>query len=708
MAGAGRVARTGGLAAALLLAAALPGGVLAADSDQAQIVTGSTVGALTVDVDGDGAAELLRITDPSSAPGLVLEVWDVTGGVWGVVASTQVALHLNSMGAVASLVRGTIDGSTRAMLVTGDMLTVEGASSTVCCVELAEIKLIGRRVELRAMPTDDIQAELITFSDLDGDRTDELITQVTAYDDMNDDGTFRSEIHRWDGDGFVRIFSAEEEGPGPGIIAGDGDDRPGTELYSQMTALGEITRLVMAEGEVRQETGHVDLGRPTDGWVGAVGNGRIVVQQSEGVQLIEWPRGADPVEVGRLLSFDFPSVIPIGEGRDEMLIVYSGEVGIPGSQPVATMYDMDLHVLGTLEMSDDAASLWANAREVIEGSVEGWPLYPYSGPIPGRGPPSSWAHVANGTMFEPGGPGGYTTTRVSPMLGVTPIGRVGPDDAWLAMTQGYAYFGFWGGDGFSTYLYPYGPVPDDSSRLVLAPMDEVLQPAAGSLISIAIQGAVEVVREGEDVLLAPPDGFTVVVDGPPGTLVAIADGQLRAEVELGDGPASIEVAPRRNRGERNIDFKRTIVVVAPGGRAQVETWSGTFVAEGPELTAHAETDAFELESRVYGRASEGVAVTVNSSPVALNENGAYSARVDAPIWPTDVVVVARDPLGNEATQRIEVVGFLDYRGLPWIPIFGVATVAAGAFLFVRVPRRRETDGSAWGDARLEEIDGDSV
>lgn len=709
MAGVGRAARSGGVAAALLLgAAALPGTLVAAEGDRAQVVAGTTLGALTVDVDDDGAAELLRITDPSSTPGLALEIWDVKGGAWGVVASTEVALHLDPMGEIASLVRATIDGSTRAVLVTGDTLTVEDMFPTVCCVELAEIRVVGGRVELRPMPTDDIRAEFITFSDLDGDGTDELITQVTAYHDMNDEGTFRSEIHRWDGDGFARIFSDEEEGPGPGSLVGDGDDRPGTELYSQISSLGEITRLVMVDGEVRQETGHVDLGRPIDGWIGAVGNGRIVMQLPDGIQLIDWRRGADPVEIGRLLSFDFPSVITIGEGPDEMLIVYSGEIGIPGSRPVATMYDMALRKLGTLEMSDDAAQLWANAREVLESPVEGWPLYPYSGPIPGPGAPSSWAHVANGTMIEPGGPDGYTSTKVSPMLGVTPIGRVGPDDAWLAMTQGYAYFGFWGGGGFSTYLSSYVPMPDDSSRLVLAPVDEALRPAAGSLVSIAIEGAVEVVRDGENVLLAPPDGFTVVVDGPPGTLAVIVDGPLRTEVELGDEPASIEVVPRRNRGEQNVDFERTLVAVTPGGRAQVETWKGTFVAEGPELTAHAETDAFELESRVYGRASEGVSVTVNSAPVAVNEIGAYSARVDAPIWPSDIVVVARDPLGNEATQRIEVVGFLDYRGLPWVPIFGLATVAAGGFLFVRVPHRRETDGPAWGDARLEEIDGDSV
>jgi hypothetical protein len=97
---------------------------------------------------------------------------------------------------------------------------------------------------------------------------------------------------------------------------------------------------------------------------------------------------------------------------------------------------------------------------------------------------------------------------------------------------------------------------------------------------------------------------------------------------------------------------------------------------------------------------------VDGVPAKLNTNGAFSVEVDAPIWPRDVVVVARDVLGNESVERLQVVGFLDYRGLPWAVIIGVATVAAGGFLFVRTPRRRERPVAAWDDGVLEEVDGD--
>jgi hypothetical protein len=276
----------------------------------------------------------------------------------------------------------------------------------------------------------------------------------------------------------------------------------------------------------------------------------------------------------------------------------------------------------------------------------------------------------------------------------------------LALTRGYGSFGFWG-DSSSTYLFPYGPAPDDGSQLVLVPADEALRPDAGRPVSIAFRGAVETVVDGEEMLLAPEEGFTVVLDGPPRTLAVIADGQVRADVELGDEPVSIDVAPRRNRGDQNIDFARTFVAVTPSGRAQIETWRGTFVAEGPEVTLFADTDAFELQSRVYGRVSDGASVTVDGNPAEINANGAYSVHVDAPIWPRDIVVVARDVLGNEATQRLQVVGFLDYRGLPWAAIIGLATVAAGAFLFIRTPQRRERPVMSWEDGTLEEVEGDA-
>ena len=61
-----------------------------------------------------------------------------------------------------------------------------------------------------------------------------------------------------------------------------------------------------------------------------------------------------------------------------------------------------------------------------------------------------------------------------------------------------------------------------------------------------------------------------------------------------------------------------------------------------------------------------------------------------------------------ATRRravVQVIGFVDYRGLPWLPIIGLLTVVVGVYVFLRVPRRRAGPTPAWsGDGTLEEIE----
>jgi hypothetical protein len=52
-----------------------------------------------------------------------------------------------------------------------------------------------------------------------------------------------------------------------------------------------------------------------------------------------------------------------------------------------------------------------------------------------------------------------------------------------------------------------------------------------------------------------------------------------------------------------------------------------------------------------------------------------------------------------------VVGFVDFRRLPWIPLVAVLTVLAGGVLYLRAPRaRRPAARGAGDDATFEEID----
>lgn len=215
--------------------------------------------------------------------------------------------------------------------------------------------------------------------------------------------------------------------------------------------------------------------------------------------------------------------------------------------------------------------------------------------------------------------------------------------------------------------------------------------------------------DGETEVLAAADGMAVEISAAAGSLVISAqDNRLQVDEITPSSPAiSVDVTPPRARDDdENLPFERWIAVISPEGRSATIHLRGTFLREDPSVRAAASTPAFSLRSAIRGRASEFATVLVDGAPVATDIDGRFGTEVDAPIWPRDVVVTARDPFGRESTARIQVVGFLDYRGLPWAAIVGGAILVAGAFLFLRTPARREPAPMAWGDGTLEEFDGD--
>lgn len=714
MTGAGRARRAGGLAAALLIAAALPPPALGADGE-AQVLPGGSLAAMAIDLDGDGANEVLRLAD-RDRPGMDLEAWSVRQGTWSSIGSTVVASHpgpdgaLDPSGEIAAILRWRLEGRDHALLATAAMLQVPNVPSAVCCVELADVVVANGILMLAPLQTPGLSADFIAAVDMDGDGTDELVTQATAYEDMNDAGTFRVEVHRWDGLRFRRIHSEERDDPGFGVIPGDGDGLRGSELYLAPSATGALERLVLADGIVASETAAADLGQPYESWILGAANGRILIQQPQGIRLMAWPRGEPPTEVGRFRSMAYPRVDIVGSGDDAIFVVYEGFDYFGSPDPQLMLLDLDFNEIGALPVSDRMAPLWEAARAISDrGYGVGRSLFPFVGALPDAGPRDSWPYLANGVRIDVDDVGGFTTADANPFIGVTPIGRAGPDGEWLALGQSiYGYYGPFGASDSAVYLFPFDLSFPSAGALAMVPADRALAPMDEPIATFQADGAATVEVDGETRLAASYDGFQVVIDAPVGSLVTHDDGRAPIELEVGDGPLVIEVRAPRGPKNRNREFTHIFFLTTPDGRAQVLTWEGTFLGEPPEVSADAETEAFALRARISGRASDGASVTVDGVPADVHAGGAYSVEVDAPIWPTDVVVVARDPIGNEVTQRLQIVGFLDYRGLPWAAIIGLATVAAGAFLFVRTPRRREVDAPTWGDARLEEIDGDSV
>ena len=188
-------------------------------------------------------------------------------------------------------------------------------------------------------------------------------------------------------------------------------------------------------------------------------------------------------------------------------------------------------------------------------------------------------------------------------------------------------------------------------------------------------------------------------------MVTTVGAQTQAD-EIGNGPLTIALDPGVTRG-RDGEHDVSMVVIGPGGFARTFGWDLTVLSEPPGVTAATSFDLFDGRASVVGSVGVGTTVTVDGHSVYVTEAGNFGTVVEASIWPHDVTVVARDPLGNEQVRLLEVVGFVDVRALPWIPIMAALTVGAGVLLFLRTPVVRRADGVAMdGDGRLEEIDGD--
>jgi hypothetical protein len=204
--------------------------------------------------------------------------------------------------------------------------------------------------------------------------------------------------------------------------------------------------------------------------------------------------------------------------------------------------------------------------------------------------------------------------------------------------------------------------------------------------------------------VAAGDGFAVTVGAPVGSWVAAWDGRSVTGLTMAEPQTTMEIAARRRQSEKNEAIHASLMVVTPDGQATIVEWEGLFIREPLELTVGGRTDAFALSATVDGSVGANGTVTVDGRAVSVAADGRFGTTVDAAPWPRAVVVGARDPLGNEVVERIEVVGLYDYRGLPWVAIAVGMTLAAGAVLFVRIPQRRSYELPGLGDGRLEELD----
>ncbi len=703
-----RGARAGRAAIAAVVGIALlvPAHAAASDAGSAVLLPGTTQVAVVVDLDGDGDREVLR-TVAQSAASMELEAWEPMDGTWGLMASAELPTPAGADSVAfapgpMTLIVANIEERERALVVIGGMEDAE-EDGHVCCLELYQVSIIGGRLALERAGSSSGGADQLLAADLDADGTDELLTHLTVYSEDGQSATAHVRVLRRQEGEWFEIFQLDEPGHGYPAQTGETDGIPGHEILLGPSEHGAVRRLAMVGDKVVTDEVSFGTGQEFGVIVGAAA-GRLVVGYPDGLETVRWPRGSTPERIHRIGSSpSYPAQV-IGDGP-EALIATSAAPGFrPGQETsTTTLYDIDLNEVAEIPSSPLATRLWdliyrptQSGAYALNRSVE-----PIMAPVPGGWTDGQPALVSAGSLIQPGRHG-HEVTRMATLIGTQILGLAGPDSSWALVGSGM-YWPIHGG-------HMVWGMMSDAPGVAITPVEGLLRPDEPiPTESVELRDAEVIAVDGErSELIAHGEGFEVSVTAESGSVVVMTDGALWEAKQVSTPPVDISVRPPRRSDDQNRPFERWLFVIRPDGTGSSHHWEGTFLREPPALTSMAETRPFSLRSAVAGRVSDRMTVTVDGAPAEVNRFGAFRVEVDAPIWPRDVTVVATDPFGTERTERIEVVGFLDYRGLPWIPIVGALTVALGVLLFVRTPRHRPLQLAADGDGRLEEIDGDTL
>lgn len=717
MAGAGSRKGPGALVAFLTVAGAMltPAPVVAAD-EATVVLPGTTTTAVTADLDGDGEREIIRLVQDDLTADHAVDAWSQDGLEWSSLGSTPISGAApepspNPVGGRAIALLAWRDAAGDRVLALSAEIVPDDPNGATCCLTMFEVQLSGEgSLELLLLQRIDSGAQSFQAADFDGDGTDELVLHEYFYGDDPSTQTATVTVLRWADTRFEPILEETDPRWMHGFMMTESDGVAGDDVLFGPTADGRLQRLAWIDGAFADEEAHVDLGGPDEGWVAGVAGGTILLSLADEARAIRWPRGEEAVMGGALSTRSHPNLMLIGEGPDALVVLQDIAAFDRGPTSSLSLYDLDLQPLGEVPVSQASEDFWniANGRAGSAWNNQPFSLYPYTGPLYGVELDGREAYAANGMLIQSGGQDGYNARPMASLIGTAPIGVAGAGNSWVVLSDTF------GGPAGSAYLQ-WGGMGFGLGKVSITPVAELLRSDTEvPVASFALQDAIELTRDdGVASLLADRDGFEVAVSAASGSRVLLAYDQRLEQFEVGDGPLAVEISPRPRRQQddeekKNEEFEAMIVVVGPDGRGVTQEWAGTFVREPPTISLTAETDAGALSATLAGHASPGSMVTANGRGIETDARGRFEASIDAPIWPSRVGVTVRDPLGNEATEVIEVVGVVDYRGLPWAGIMVVVTIIVGGVLYVRTPKRRETRVLADGDGRLEELDLDAI
>jgi hypothetical protein len=293
---------------------------------------------------------------------------------------------------------------------------------------------------------------------------------------------------------------------------------------------------------------------------------------------------------------------------------------------------------------------------------------------------------------------------IAALAAAQPIGVVGRDAASIALLHA------------ATGL----PVPDPAGGRLDAPV--ALTDVAVSVTPLALalrpedDGGVldppvheAVALDGRRSIAVGAGGFTATIQAPPGSRVYVAGADPSVAIAVLGVPESgslVVPMPPPSVSTPAPRYRPTLAVSTPAGHGYLASWDVRVLTEPPPLTASVRTPFGSRSVEVTGISAAYVTVTVDGEAVAVGPGGAFSARVEAPPWPTNVDVSAVDPLGNEARATLSAVGWFDYRQLPWIPIAVVLLAVVAVVSYLRVPRTEPAPRRADDDGTLEELEPD--
>jgi hypothetical protein len=661
-----------------------------------------TYQAVAADLDGDDAPEVLRLVRGERGS-ILAEAWSEADGTWSQAGNALQAVpgrptgtqgNVTHAGTPARLIVRRVGDRDRVTLVRQPRFD-EPDLEIECCLLLDDLVMDDGELRLQAVADPGNAVGAVSVLDLDGDGTDELLAtrSLPPLGDISFPAEAR--VYRWNGTSFGPPTVTElpvGSGDTP-FVLGDSDGIPGEEAAIIPTVgAGSLHRVSLGAGDTLEvEDSEVFA---TDAVAVSLGDGRgvAIFAAPDDVSVYPWPPDDLPREaIGQALIPDAALLGPVRLREEERLLV---------SQPARHTLHLPslpgLDAPGFTITRSPAAAAFASAH-----------VTPFVGPLPGGGPDGEPAIIYAGALLPfDGSPTDGFLVGISPfatLAGAQPVGLVGRDRAWMAIL--HAPLGILSIDPAGGRLD--APLLQPGSGVSLAPVELVrarerddgsFEPLVPDAPAIDARGT----------LAVGPRGFSARVEAPPGSRIYVGEadpsvlGVVRIVPESGRLDVAmvppVEAAP-------NTRARLSLAVTTPAGHGYLATWEIRVLTDAPGLEARASTAFASASVVVEGRTAPFVALTVGGRAVSVETDGAFRADVNLPPWPTDVDVVATDPLGNQARVTVSGVGLFDYRTLPWIPITVALVAAAAIVLVLRVPRSKPTPRGA-DDAVLEELEPD--